>query len=412
MLTHSPLRLRSPLAALAALAVAAPLALAQPAPLGTATVPLARGGDTAPFSLACLVTQAPDGTFFGQASQNFTDVTDFTCWSYDDFDVPAGKTWDVHGFHADGFYTFGLVVPDSYTFEIYPDVGSAPGCGAPAYSTTVLPGALGLSDAGGVIDFCPGGTLLTLAEGKYWISVTVTMDAATRGQWYWFSHAVPHVNGVTAHFDNPGGGFSVPPCAPVADLDLAFCVYGTEMDVIDCTCRYGNVNAGAGPVADVLRVNGLVGDPLCREMTVPGGVPVTVSISSPPLGGNGHYAVWFYDGVPGPADAMPIRYRPSSGVIHDLGVGCRCLPVNNSVVPLSCPCPVTFPTGRTSRGLGAGTAARFCLNPRPGFPRYPTSFNLTFPPGASFTLGGVLVDLGSASTKPISIMNWIVVHSL
>jgi len=408
--THA-VRLGSTL--VAALSLLASTAFAQPRT--TSMVPLPRsgpGGGSESFSFNCLVTQGPDGTGFAQASQNFTDVFDFSCTSYDDFTVPAGKTWDVHGFHADGFYTLGIVIPDSYTFEIYPDVGGAPGCGVPTYSTTVLPGAVGLADAGGRIDYCPGGTLVTLAAGPHWIAVTVTMDLAGRGQWFWNSHAVPHANGASASFDNPGGGFAVPPCSPIADCDLAFCVYGTEMDVVDCTCRAGNVNAAPGPIADVLRVNGLVGDPVCREMTVMGGVPNTVSISTPPAGGNGHYAFWFYDGVPGPADAMMLQYKPSSGVIHNLGIGCRCLPVNNSVTPGSCPCPITFPRGRTSRGLGPATAARFCLNASPGFPRYPTSFSLTFPSGFSFTLGGLVVDFGSANTKPISISNWIIVHAL
>jgi hypothetical protein len=178
----------------------------------------------------------------------------------------------------------------------------------------------------------------------------------------------------------------------------------------------GNVNTGAGrPVANVLTVNGGGGDPACRRVIVASGVPAMIAIARPPAAdptGKGHHAVWIYDDVPTNTTVTPLRYRPNSGVIHELGMGCRCLPVNNSVVPQSdsCDCPITFARGFTSRALSAGSAARFCLNVQPRIPRYPTAFPVTFPVG-TFTIGGLIVDSNSASTTPISIMNWVIVDS-
>ena len=369
-------------------------------------------GGRSTLSAGALATQSPDGSGNGLTSQTFTDQATFTTYLHDDFVVPASRTWDVRSFHADGAYDSGLVVPDSYTFEILPDASGEPLCGSPVYSVTVAPGSAGLSDALGVLDYCPGGVLTSLSSGRYWVSVSVTMDFALRGQWFWLSHDVPHSAGFAAVADNPGGGFGIPACSapPGFDYDLAFEIGGDETTPDEKACRSGNVNSGVGAVVNVLTVNGSTGDPACREVVVTAGVPVTIAISSPPAGSNGHYVLWTKDGEPSGATVTPLRYKPQSGVIHELGMGCMCLPGNNSVVPGSCPCSITFPTGRASRNFGPGTAATFCVNPSPGFPKVPTSFQQTFPAG-TFTLGGLVVDQGSSSTKPISIMNWIIVRS-
>jgi hypothetical protein len=176
----------------------------------------------------------------------------------------------------------------------------------------------------------------------------------------------------------------------------------------EVSCRAGNVNAAFGPPADVLFVDGSSGDPTFRIVNVTAGVPVTVSIATPPSGGNGHYALWTMDGEPDASTPTDIQLKSSSGRTIELGRGCMCLPINNTVTPGVCPCPLAFPTGRTSRALSAAKAAAVCVNRMPGFPKYPTSFTQTFPAG-TYTFGGVIVDSGSASTKPISLMNWIVV---
>jgi hypothetical protein len=362
---------------------------------------------------ACLVVQAPDGTGNGLVSDTFTDFPTYTAFTFDDFTVPSGFAWDVSGFHADGMYDSGIVIPDSYTFEIYPDSAGHPACGTPVYTVTVAPGAPGLTDSVGVLDYSPGGTLTTILAGKYWASVSVTLDYDTRGQWFWASSSNPHTRGLAANFDNPGGAFAQPPCSkPTAfDFDMAFCVSGTQVPVGDeTTCRVGNVNTGVGAPADVLLVNGSAGSPTFRVVNVIAGVAATVALIAPPAGGAGHYVLWTLDGAPTAGTLTEIRYKPGSGVVYDLGLGCKCLPINNTVVPASCPCPLTFPTGRTSRGLSAAKATPVCVNSKPGFPRYPTSFTQTFPAG-TFTIGGVITDSGSPNLKPLSIMNWVIVVS-
>jgi len=135
---------------------------------------------------------------------------------------------------------------------------------------------------------------------------------------------------------------------------------------------------------------------------------VTISIARPPAGGNGNYVLWTYDGVPAQPDERTLLFQSSGADAISLGIGCRSLPINNTVNPGSCPCPLTFPLGRASQSLAPAKAAVVCVNSAPGFPRYPTSFQQTFPPGV-FTLGGLLVDLGSPNQKPLSVMNWVIV---
>jgi len=370
------------------------------------------GGGVLAAGGAALVDQPDDGTGHGLASQSFIDLPDYSTYFFDDFVVPTARTWDIASFHADGAYESGAVVPDSYAFEIHADAGGVPACASALFAITVFPGDPGLVDSLGVFDYCPGGTLVTLGPGRYWLSVSVAMDYEFRGQWFWSSHSIPHASGGSAVADNPGGAFGIPPCAPIAafDYDVAFALGGLDRPTDEKACRAGNVNAGAGAVANVLAVGGSSGDAICREVVVTAGVPVTVSIALPPAGGSGNFVLWTLDGEPSAATVTPIRYRPQSGSVHELGLGCLCLPANNGVTPGSCACPITFPTGRVSRAVGAGVADLYCLEPRSPLPKAPTSFQQTFPTG-TFTLGGLVADPGSASTKPISIANWIVIRS-
>jgi len=171
----------------------------------------------------------------------------------------------------------------------------------------------------------------------------------------------------------------------------------------------GNVNTGDGsPPADVLLVNGSRGDD-CRRVVVTAGVPADVSILPAP-DGNGGYAVWLsdFDRYAG----WPLQYRKGGGTTYDLGMGVMPLPVNNSVSPGSVPCPLEFPRGFTSQALGAGAAARFCLNPRPGHPRAPVTFPTVFPRG-NFILGGLVRDRNSRNSPAldVSIANWVLVSA-
>jgi len=289
--------------------------------------------------------------------------------------------------------------------EIYPDDGGRPRCGQPSHRFVAGPGPQ-VDDAQGVITFIgPPRGLFTLSPGRYWISPSIAMDLGTRGQWFWDRSVEPHAAGSPVHFDNPGGGFLTPPCDVLADWDMASTLLGRSVD--EESGRYGDVNVGRGPAAKVLTVNGSVGRETDRVVTVAAGDPLRIRIAAPPFSpapGQRHWTFWILDGEPTEATVSAIQFRKSDGTVRDLGVGPRCLPVNNTLTPGACDCPRL---GRTSYPLGPLTAARVCLDSRIRFPKYPTEFITSLPPG-TYSLGGLLFDLGSPNAMPVSQMNWIV----
>ena len=115
-----------------------------------------------------------------------------------------------------------------------------------------------------------------------------------------------------------------------------------------------------------------------------------------------------YEGAPGEGDATPIGLRRGFGLVDDLALGCLPLPTNNTVEPDSVPWPQTFVPGRTSRPFGPDMARTLRLNAAPAYPKLPTTFRLAFPEG-TFTLAGIVSDFGTASTRPLSLTNAIVV---
>jgi hypothetical protein len=66
----------------------------------------------------------------------------------------------------------------------------------------------------------------------------------------------------------------------------------------DESCRAGNVNAAAGPVADVLLVNGSAGTQFSREVTMPIGGSLTVDILNAPSRVRSSYAIFVAFGEP------------------------------------------------------------------------------------------------------------------
>ncbi len=174
--------------------------------------------------------------------------------------------------------------------------------------------------------------------------------------------------------------------------------------------RAGNVNTGAGgPAVDVMFLNGSTGDPVERRVTVASGVPATLHIAKAPStpGPRGGYGYWIFDGdLRGCED---VRIQKSSGEIVLLGQANACMPVNNSVAAGSCPCPLTFPLGKTAGTMSAPKAALFCLE-QPASPKSPTDFMITFPAG-TFTILSVHLDRNAPASpaKNIAIGNTIVV---
>ena len=172
----------------------------------------------------------------------------------------------------------------------------------------------------------------------------------------------------------------------------------------------GNVDTADGsfPI-DVVALNGSVGDP-CRNVTVTAATPIPLFINSAPQG-NGHYALWILDG--GLAAGGRTFLRKPNGNLFDVGLGARCLPLSNTRVPGTCPCPLTFPRGITTANLPQGIASRVCLPSRTALPRAPVFHSVTFPPG-EFLVAGVVHDRNSLNSPQlnVSMTNWIVVKSM
>jgi hypothetical protein len=414
-------------AAVATLCLIAGAANAQPTLVGKA--PARKGGDAGGNTLNVLYCDTYVNGLYGLVSQNFPDYPSVSSCTYDDFTVPDGETWCKEGMGVEGFYNYisngdttGCV--REYCFKVVGNLGGcAPDCGnnvcffcGPPGIGIETPNVFGQS--GGRFDYCPGGVVANLGPGTYWASGYVTMPFATPtfcGQWYFVTSAQPHRRGCNAYLDNPGGGFGIPPCVNWTflgqDGDMTFCIYGTLCDdVCPCEVTDGNTDTGNGnPPADTVSIDGSTGD-ACGALAVAAGSATTLAIASAPTVGKGHWGLWINDGVT--LDCCPLTLCGGKGTFA-LGTAVACLQVNNTCVPGSVPCPVTFPTGRTSKSLGAGKAATLCLNKKPGFAKSPTTFSQVFPSGL-YTVQGLVQDLNSINSpaKNIGISNGIRVTAL
>lgn len=189
---------------------------------------------------------------------------------------------------------------------------------------------------------------------------------------------------------------------------------------VDPACRHGNVDTGrGGPPADVILLNGTAGSPQWRRATVAAGVPNTLRVETAPSIGAARaiYALWVFEGEA--FECVDVNFQLLGGTVIQLGVANRCLPTANSVEPGICDCSATDafglggPIGITSKALGRGAAARFCVNATPAAPRAPVDLTATFPEGV-FTIYGVHQDRNSPNSPLInvSVGNSIVVESL
>jgi hypothetical protein len=158
------------------------------------------------------------------------------------------------------------------------------------------------------------------------------------------------------------------------------------------TCGSGAVNAGAGAVADVLRIDGSTGG-TCRELVVGVGVDFSVALSASPQGpgANAAYAVWVWPGLPanphevvlgGSSTGCTVNPTP----LHPLSspVAIRCL--DGGVPPVLCAGLVALP--------GAPARAPWAVTRRGGFGRPIT-----------LTLQGMLQDAGASNAAGFSVTN-------
>jgi Tol biopolymer transport system component len=166
-------------------------------------------------------------------------------------------------------------------------------------------------------------------------------------------------------------------------------------------CRDGTVNAGLGVLADVLRIDGSVGD-ADRIVTVPVFAPVSISLDASPSGPGGpglplaHYALWVW-----PAS-------PSNSVVASAGgrvLGCTVNP--SPLRPLDGPQPFRCLLGagmpeaiaRSVPTLAAPDRAPWIVTRGTGFSR-----------SWIFTLQGILEDDGAANAAGFSVTNAVILR--
>jgi hypothetical protein len=177
------------------------------------------------------------------------------------------------------------------------------------------------------------------------------------------------------------------------DRDIGFnagLLFRAEIETTAPICADGTVSAGAGPIADVLFINGSSGD-ASRTVTVAIGSPMTASLAASPAGPpSARYVLWIW--------AAP----PTRQVDLDLGssvLGCvvNPTPFQPFLSPqpfrvVAAGLPPVFSAGVTP--LHSPPAAPWALTQARGFARART-----------MTLQGLIEDVGSASPDRFSVTN-------
>jgi len=168
----------------------------------------------------------------------------------DDFVVPVGEIWEVDGVDVDGT---GASPAASYHVNFYANVtgDNLPGAEVASRPASPFTG----TDGDAVITFDP----VTLAAGKYWVSVQARKDISA-GQWFWQMRSVQSNAG--AVFQNPADG------------------YGTG-----CTTWTRNTEC-AGGLTDPDMVFRLQGNLVSRSLTVDKSGSGSGTVTSNPAGIN------------------------------------------------------------------------------------------------------------------------------
>jgi Tol biopolymer transport system component len=163
------------------------------------------------------------------------------------------------------------------------------------------------------------------------------------------------------------------------------------------SCRPGTVNAVSGPVADVLSVNGSIGSPTERLVTVAAHSPISVSLAASPAGPTTpHYALWVWRRLPRSAFFVSVSGER---------IGCSVNPTPDR--PQGTP-PLPFAC------LLGGLAPQFCgsIHVHPASPAnapWTRTRAAGFAAGTFLTLQGVVEDAGSATSVHLSTTNAVVV---
>ncbi|MBI1851125.1 MAG: hypothetical protein HYR85_12345 [Planctomycetes bacterium] len=157
----------------------------------------------------------------------------------------------------------------------------------------------------------------------------------------------------------------------------------------------GNVNAGSGPVTDVLFVNGSAGD-ANRDVFVPTNTAIQVRLDAAPAGSDtGNYVVWAWVGP------------PTNPFVLDVGTSFLGTTAN--------PTPFQpFASPQPFRCLRGGLPPQFCGSATevraPRSAPWSVLKGNGLPHPITLTIQGVLQDLGAASADQYSVTNGVVLH--
>jgi hypothetical protein len=170
-------------------------------------------------------------------------------------------------------------------------------------------------------------------------------------------------------------------------------LFRAEIQTTAPTCADGTVNAAAGPMTDVLFVNGSSGDD-SRTVTVAIGSPVSASLAASPSGpASARYCLWIWTAPP----THEVNLDLGSSV---LGCVVNPTPFQPFLTPqpfrvAAAGLPPVFSAGIT--GLHSPPAAPWTLTQARGFAQPRT-----------LTLQGVIEDAGSLSADGFSVTNAVV----
>ncbi len=213
------------------------------------------------------------------AAQDFVDPSfdSYDCWGADDFEIPAGETWNIDAMDVLGGYWNGAGPGTGFgNLKIYEDAPGMPGT-----ELFDVPACVAVDDGLGNLNITLS-SVVTLTEGVYWVAWQYTCEFASGGQWGWQPHTDQY--GTEFYWINPGGGFggstdwisSYTQWPAFEGHDLSFALYGTigggtTADfTIDLTDDYGD--GWNGGMLDVIVAGVLVLD----DITVASGFgPVT-----------------------------------------------------------------------------------------------------------------------------------------
>lgn len=159
-------------------------------------------------------------------------------------------------------------------------------------------------------------------------------------------------------------------------------------------CLVGSVNSGNGACASVLKINGFAGFAGTREVPIPTNSAFTLSMDSSPSGpANGRYFLLVWLGPP---------QSPSPLTVSGEFIGCFANPT-----PFHASAPQAFRCLR-SNGMPAGVCNGIPERPAPSS----TPWSATRPTGISspvtFTLQGIVEDLGASNNLGFSTTNGVV----